>query len=458
MIPSRAVEIPAPLAAMPSRLGRYEVRGKVAEGGMAVVYVGRFLGLPGDSRVVALKVIKGAYSANREFVNMFLDEAKLVSRLIHPNIVRLYELGAEAGELYIAMEFLRGQSLWQVWQSCRERSVRLRYDTIAWMGARIADALHYAHELHDENGTHLQIVHRDVNATNIFVTYDGDVKVIDFGLAKAENRVSRTAAGVIKGKAAYMSPEQTIGKPLDRRTDVFALGTTLWELSVDRRLFKEDDDVATLKRVHAADVPDPCALVDGYPAELSRILRRALAREKEDRYATAEQFARDLDAFADMYAREERAHEPAREVGAEHAARAQLARAMDALFAEERSRLERWLDDARASDKPAPRHTLRPRGPGLGDAMPRIAMPLSTPSPRLSLSPPPPGLFEMRPMVPSVLPPPPRLPAGGLGLREDAALANRRRGQRERLVLVAIAALVFALVLLAVTVVGLRSR
>ena len=182
------------------------------------------------------------------------------------------------------MELLFGQSLWSLWDACRARGVRLRYDMIAWIGARVAEGLHYAHELVDEHGAPLDIVHRDVNATNIFVTYDGEIKVIDFGLAKAANRASKTAAGVIKGKVAYMSPEQAVGAPIDRRTDVFALGTTLWELACDRRLFKHSDDVETLRRVHAAEVPDATRIVDGFPPALWRVLERALARDKEQRY------------------------------------------------------------------------------------------------------------------------------------------------------------------------------
>src|SRR5262249_9767193 len=154
-------------------------------------------------------------------------------------------------------------------------------------GARVAEGLHHAHELRGEDGAPTDLVHRDMNASNIFVTYDGHVKIIDFGLAKAIGRVSKTAAGVVKGKRAYMSPEQAVGRHLDRRTDVFALGTTLWELSVDRRLFKGSDDLDTLKRVYAGIVPDPTELVADFPPGLWKVLRRALAREVNDRYPTA---------------------------------------------------------------------------------------------------------------------------------------------------------------------------
>jgi serine/threonine protein kinase len=330
----------------PARLGRYEVRAKIAEGGMATVFVGRIVGPQGVERVCALKVIRDEFSLNRDFVNMFLDEAKIVSRMKHPNIVELYELGVEGTRIFLAMELLFGQSLWHAWDACRERKVRLRYDVIAWIGAQVATGLHYAHDMRLPNGQPLELVHRDVNATNIFLTYDGAIKIIDFGLAKAVNRVSKTAAGVIKGKVAYMSPEQAIGSPVDRRTDVFALGTTLWELSVDRRLFKHTDEIETLKRVHAADVPDPTKLVDGYPPALWAVIQRALARDKEQRYATTAEMAHDL---------EEVSRSEGRVVGA-----ATVAEVMRELFGHERERQARWLTDASAADSPAPKETLKP--------------------------------------------------------------------------------------------------
>ncbi|MGH7298017.1 MAG: serine/threonine-protein kinase, partial [Polyangiaceae bacterium] len=318
---------PIPSAAPRERLGRYEVLGKIADGGMAVVYVAR----RDDGAIVALKRIREDFARNRDFLTMLRDEAKIVSYLHHPNIVRYDELGGEEGQAYLAMELLYGQSLWSVWEACRARGVRLRYDMIAWIGARVADGLHYAHELVDDRGAPLDIVHRDVNATNVFLTYDGEVKIIDFGLAKAANRAFRTAAGIIKGKVAYMSPEQAVGAAVDRRTDVFALGTTLWELACDRRLFKSEDDVGTLERVHEARVGDPTLFVDGFPPALWDILRRALARNKEDRYRTAGDMARALDAFAG----------PAMNA-------AQVAQVTQELFAEDRARQLAWIADVSA--------------------------------------------------------------------------------------------------------------
>jgi serine/threonine protein kinase len=323
-----------PELAVTRRLGRYELRAKIADGGMAEIYVARRVDGPGAGEIVAIKTIRDQFARNKEFVTMFTDEAKIVSRLRHPNITSYHELGVDGEHLFLVMELLFGQSLFAVWEACRARGVRLRYDMIAWIGARAADGLHHAHMLRDEAGQALDIVHRDVNASNIFVTYDGEIKVIDFGLAKAANRVSKTAAGVIKGKVAYMSPEQAVGAPIDRRTDVFALGTTLWELSCDRRLFKRPDDVDTLRRVHAADVPDPTRIVNGFPPELWRVLRRALAREKEQRYATAADFAADLDALA-------------RVSGTNTSS---VAGVMRELFAEDRARQVAWVAEASAPE------------------------------------------------------------------------------------------------------------
>jgi serine/threonine protein kinase len=289
--------VPERDASSPLRLGPYELGAKLGEGGMAAVYLGRRAGEGPAPELVAIKMIREELARDAAFVTMFLDEAQIASRLRHPNVVRTYEHGREGLHVYLAMELLRGQSLWSVRDACRSRKVRLRYDMIAWICARAAEGLHHAHDLTDEEGRPLGIVHRDVNATNVFLTYDGEVKVIDFGLAKAAHRASRTAAGVVKGKVAYMSPEQAVGAPVDRRTDVFALGIMLWELGCDRRLFRHADEVETLRRVHAAEVPDPTRLVADFPPELWRIARTALARDPEARYPTAAAMARDLDAF-----------------------------------------------------------------------------------------------------------------------------------------------------------------
>jgi serine/threonine-protein kinase len=328
-------------------LGRYEVRAKIAEGGMAVVYLGRLAGPAGFERVVALKVIRDEYAMNPDFARMFLDEAKIVARLSHPHIVQVHELGMEGNRLFIAMELLHGQSLWHVWDACQTRKVRLRYDLVSWLCARIAEGLHHAHEIVDPaTGQPLCVVHRDINPSNIFITYDGQPKIIDFGLAKAAGRMGQTAAGVIKGKLAYMSPEQAMGRRVDRRTDIFALGITLWELTVDRRLFKRSDDVETLRAVAEANVPDPSTLVVGYPPQLWRVIQRALAKNPDERYQTAIELARDLDQCAKMEGRV--------------VTSASMAEVMLALFANEVERQAKWIAEASAGNRPAPQATMRP--------------------------------------------------------------------------------------------------
>jgi serine/threonine protein kinase len=278
-----------------SRLGRYEVRAKIAEGGMALLYLGRS---PDAGRpVVALKVIRPEYARDLQFVAMFLDEAKLTSRLDHPSIVEIYEQASQDGNLFIAMELLFGQSLAAVWEATEKRGSRLAPEVVAFLGARVADGLHHAHELRDDAGVSQHVVHRDINPSNIFVTYAGHVKIVDFGLAKAVDRLTSTVAGVVKGKLAYMAPEQITGPDVDRRADIFALGTTLWELTVGRRLFKAKNDAETMRNVREAIVPDPCSIVPSYPPRLARILMRALARDRDERYATAAELAKDLDGY-----------------------------------------------------------------------------------------------------------------------------------------------------------------
>jgi len=320
----------APPPEPPKRIGEFAVTSLIGEGGMASVFLA-FKELPGGERrgPFALKVIREEFAQNVEFATMFADEAKVSIGMRHPNVVRVEESGAVDGRLFLAMEVLRGQSVWQVWQACRERGVRLRYDLAAWIFARAADGLHHAHETRAEDGTPLDLVHRDVNQSNLFVTYEGDVKVIDFGLAKAANRVSQTAAGVVKGKLSYLAPEQVTGAKLDRRADIFALGVALWEVTVDRRLFKGRDDIDTLLRVNQCHVPDATTLVDGYPPALWAIVSKCLAKDPKDRYLTAQTLATDLDLFV-------------RETGAA-VGRDSVAEIMASLFEEERRRAEEWF-------------------------------------------------------------------------------------------------------------------
>jgi serine/threonine-protein kinase len=264
---------------------------------MATIYLGCTSEESGAVRLAAIKVIRHELRADKRFVHMFLDEARVLSRLSHPNIAAIYEYGVDEEQHFIAMELLLGRTLADVWDACKQRRLSLRLDHAAWIAARTADALHYAHALAGEDGRPLHLVHRDVNPSNIFLTFNGEVKLFDFGLAKSTGRKAQSSTGIVKGKLTYLSPEQVTSLTLDHRSDIYTLGTTLWEMTTMRRLFKRKDDVETLMAVRAGLVPHPRATVPTYPEDLWAIVRRALSRNRDERYQTAAELARDLDAF-----------------------------------------------------------------------------------------------------------------------------------------------------------------
>jgi serine/threonine-protein kinase len=278
---------------MPTTLGRYDVYEKIASGGMGEVYLAR---LPiGSNAFCALKVLRDDLSQDPVQVEMFHAESKLLHALSHPATVQVYEDGFEGGRHFIAMELLVGQSLLALWDVFRRRKAKIPYDLLAWIGARVAEALHHAHGIRDPaTGTPENVVHRDVSPSNVLVTFDGRVKIIDFGLAKAASQQIKTATGVLKGKVGYLSPEQLDGFPADRRADVFAVATTLWELSCDRRLFKAESDVDTVVRVSKCEIPDPRTIASDYPDILWTVLKRGLVRDRDARYQTAGELSRDL--------------------------------------------------------------------------------------------------------------------------------------------------------------------
>jgi serine/threonine protein kinase len=278
-------------------LGRYEVGVKVGGGGMADVYVGRETRDDGRDELVALKVIRDEYGHDARYLRMFSDEAKILARLSHPNIIRTLEYGIAKEHRYIAMELLLGQTLAQVWDLLAARGERLSLSLGAWICSRIADALHAAHEMTDDSGNPLGVVHRDVNPSNVFLTYSGEVKLIDFGLAKARVRRTQSVNGIVKGKIPYLAPEQLTMNPIDRRIDLYALGTTLWEMGTMARLFKRETDLETLRAIREAKVPDPRELVPGYPDDLYAVVLLALQSDPDDRYSTASEMRDDLVAF-----------------------------------------------------------------------------------------------------------------------------------------------------------------
>ena len=279
------------------RIGRYELVYELGSGGMASVYLARSQGPGGFAKWFAIKRILPELGRDPRFVDMFLDEAKIAASLQHPNVAQVFELGREKGELFIVMEYLHGEHLGSVAVRAFREAGGIGYELASRIVGWAADGLHHAHEAKGPTGQPIGLVHRDVSPQNVFVTYDGSVKLTDFGIAKATDRTSKTQTGAIKGKAAYMSPEQAWGRSLDRRSDVFALGVVLWEITVGRRLFQADSDVATLLQITSAPVPSPSSIVTGYPPDLERVVLRAIAKEPGDRYPSAGAMARDLDRF-----------------------------------------------------------------------------------------------------------------------------------------------------------------
>jgi serine/threonine protein kinase len=274
------------LPARPAKLGRYDVIAKIAGGGLSTVYLGR---RKDDGSAVALKIVRHDLRGDDEILQMFADEANLLPRLVHPGIVRTLEVGVGSETAFIAMELLLGVTLGHVLRTCATKGFGLHPEACAFIVARVADALHYAHEL--------GVIHRDANPENIFLAFDGSVKLIDFGLAKADGRMTRSMPGVLKGKLPYLAPEQIMQLPVDRRADVFALGTTFWEMLTMRRLFRRDTEEETLRAVHRGPIVDPCRLAPDVPPELGEIVMRALERSREQRTPTASLLAVSLDAF-----------------------------------------------------------------------------------------------------------------------------------------------------------------
>lgn len=267
-------------------LGKYRLIAELGSGGMADVYLAVVHGPAGFNKLVVLKQIRTQLAEDPEFLGMFLDEARLAARLSHPNVVQTNEVGHDGRRYFMAMEYLDGQPLNRVLHRLGRTGglplglhLRVLSETLA--------GLHHAHELRDYDGTPLEVVHRDMSPHNVFVTYDGQVKIVDFGIAKAMNSSSETRAGVIKGKVAYMAPEQVRGDRVDRRADVFSVGVMLWEAAAGRRLWKGLTDVAVLARVTANDVPQLRSVKPDVPRELEEIVTRAMAHRREDRYPSA---------------------------------------------------------------------------------------------------------------------------------------------------------------------------
>jgi serine/threonine-protein kinase len=278
-----------------SRLGDSELLVRIGRGGMATVWVAREQGRGGsEDRLVAIKAMLPELAEETEFVRMFLDEVRLVRSIRHPNVVNVYDVGEHDGVMWMSMEWVEGESLHTVIAEAGKRRA-IPPEMAVRVIADAAAGLHAAHELRDENAAPRGVVHRDISPHNILIGTNGAVKLVDFGVAKAVGRVSEaTRAGQLKGKFGYMSPEQARGKAIDRRSDLFALGIVLFELTTSRRLFRGETDIETLKLVISSRVPPPTSLDARYPPELERIVMRALERNPQARYQTAAELEADL--------------------------------------------------------------------------------------------------------------------------------------------------------------------
>ncbi len=280
-------------------LGKYRLLAELGRGGMAQVYLAVSHGPAGFNKLVVLKQLSPALAEDPEFLAMFLDEARLAARLSHPNVVQTNEVGHDGSQYFIAMEYLEGQPLNRVLHRLGREGglpigmhLRILVDTL--------EGLHHAHELSDYDGTPLDVVHRDATPHNLFITYDGQVKVVDFGIAKALSSSAETRTGVLKGKVAYMSPEQARGEAVDRRADIFAIGVILWEALARRRLWKGLSDVAILHHIVTGQVASPRSVAPDVHPALESVCMRALAYRADERYPTAHEMARALDAAIEV--------------------------------------------------------------------------------------------------------------------------------------------------------------
>jgi serine/threonine protein kinase len=289
------VELPT---GAPTRVGRYEVIRHLATGGMAQIYLARIAGVGSFERYVVLKTILPDRATDHRFITMFLDEAKVAATLNHQNIAQVYEVDQSDGAYFMAMEFVHGENVRAILETTLKRQLTIPNELAMHIISGAAAGLHHAHERLGRNGQPLNIVHRDVSPANIMVGFDGSVKVLDFGIAKAEERSTKTVGNTIKGKYGYMSPEQCRGMPLDRRSDIFALGIVLYELSTLRRAFRGNDDFETMKKIVGGELMRPTKVISGYPMELEAIVMTALATRAEQRFQSGHELLEALDTYA----------------------------------------------------------------------------------------------------------------------------------------------------------------
>jgi eukaryotic-like serine/threonine-protein kinase len=340
------------------RIGKYRIIALLGQGGMASVFLSVVPGPMGVNKLLVVKVLREELSQDEDFVAMFVNEARLAARLNHANVVQTYEVGVEGRQHYLAMDYLDGQPLHAVLRKAGRSGVPL--DVQVRILAEALAGLHYAHTLRDFDGTDLRVVHRDVSPQNVFVNYDGQVKVVDFGIAKAAGAASNTQSGVFKGKLSYVAPEQAGGDLVDARADLFSVGVMLWEAIAKKRFAQGDSQTVMLGRRLAGSEPLIREEVPDCDPELADICDRAMAHRAEDRYASAEELRAALEGFLDRFSR----RVGPREVG----------QFVSALFVEEREKIRVIIDEQMkrvqretATELPMPRIDVFP---GAGDPTP----------------------------------------------------------------------------------------
>ncbi|MBL8957970.1 MAG: protein kinase [Myxococcaceae bacterium] len=281
----------------PTIFGKYLLLERVNVGGMAEVFIAKAFGVEGFERILAIKKILPTMAEDEEFITMFIDEARISVQLNHANIVHIHELGKHDDAYFIAMEYVSGRDLRTMLERYRRRKEIMPTAQAVFVASKICEGLDYAHRKKDARGQELLIIHRDVSPQNILCSYEGEVKIIDFGIAKAANRSQKTQAGILKGKFGYMSPEQVRGLPIDRRSDVFAVGVILYEMLTGEKLFVGESDFSTLEKVRNAEVASPRQFNPNIPPGLEKVVMKALTREAEDRYQWASDLQEDLMRF-----------------------------------------------------------------------------------------------------------------------------------------------------------------
>ena len=279
------------------KFGQYVLVEKIATGGMAEVWKARMRGVEGFQKIVAIKKILPHLSDNQDFIEMFVDEAKLAAQLNHNNIIHIYDLGKIQSSYYIAMEYIDGFDLKTILRRAEERGNPMEPQLALFIASKVASALDYAHRKRDFDEREMGLVHRDVSPQNVLISQEGDIKLCDFGIAKAASKASHTQAGALKGKLQYMAPEQAWGRSIDRRSDIFALATVLFEMLTGRKLFSGDNELSILEQVREARVTAPSLFNDEVTPEIDKVVIKALQKDPANRYQTAGEMARDIDAI-----------------------------------------------------------------------------------------------------------------------------------------------------------------